>query len=145
MQEHGIILFERIFMKKLVYIFLSLFVATQAFSISYSTTMSDGVELVLTPVNAQMVELDKFSQNTTMSTVCVKANENVEVDSVVYTKVFLWMQMGNHGHGTSEVEVQELENNCILISMMEFVIRGEWQLHLETENSKAMFKFPVSR
>lgn len=45
-------------------------------------------------------------------------------------KIDLWMQMGNHGHGSSPLKVASLGPSQYDITNAYFVMRGTWQIRM---------------
>jgi hypothetical protein len=54
-------------------------------------------------------------------------NKQSEINLV---KIDLWMQMGNHGHGSSPLKVLPLATNQFDVTNAYFVMRGTWQIRI---------------
>lgn len=60
-------------------------------------------------------------------------------------KIDLWMQMGNHGHGSSPLKVNMISPGVFDITKAFFVMRGEWQIRVtfESQNVQDTLIIPV--
>lgn len=61
-----------------------------------------------------------------------KIAQNVKVD--------LWMQMGNHGHGSSPVQLTSLSENTYQVQKAWFVMTGSWQVRVEFQVDEQSYK-----
>lgn len=61
-----------------------------------------------------------------------KVAQNVKVD--------LWMQMGNHGHGSSPVQLAYLAENTYQVEKAWFVMTGSWQVRIEFQVDEQSYK-----
>lgn len=52
-------------------------------------------------------------------------------DFVELKKVDLWMQMGNHGHGSSPLKVSQTAPQVFDVTEAYFVMRGMWQIRVK--------------
>lgn len=51
-------------------------------------------------------------------------------DDIEFQKVDLWMQMGQHGHGSAPLVVKRKYSQTFDISHAYFVMKGEWQVRV---------------
>lgn len=58
-------------------------------------------------------------------------------------KVDLWMQMGNHGHGSAPVQLTSLSNNKYKVENAWFVMKGEWQVRVDFEIAGQVYKLKL--
>lgn len=60
-------------------------------------------------------------------------------------KTDLWMQMGNHGHGSSPLKVNVISPGVYDVTKAFFVMRGQWQIRVtfEYRNSIETLVIPV--
>ena len=49
---------------------------------------------------------------------------------VVLKKIDLWMQMGNHGHGSSPLNINKLSPSEYDVTKVYFVMKGVWQIRV---------------
>jgi hypothetical protein len=61
-------------------------------------------------------------------------------------KVDLWMQMGNHGHGSSPVKLTQFATNKFRVTEAYFVMTGQWlvRVSFDYENQTHKLAFPVT-
>lgn len=61
-------------------------------------------------------------------------------------KVDLWMQMGNHGHGSSPVKLTQLATNKYRVTEAYFVMTGSWLVRVtfQYENQTHKLVFPIT-
>lgn len=52
-------------------------------------------------------------------------------DEIQLMKVDLWMQMGNHGHGSSPLTVTPVAPNEFDVTKAYFVMKGNWQIRVK--------------
>jgi hypothetical protein len=64
-----------------------------------------------------------------------KVAQNVKVD--------LWMQMGNHGHGSAPVQLTSLADNKLKVENAWFVMTGEWQIRVDFEIDQQAYKLKL--
>lgn len=60
----------------------------------------------------------------------LESSDNKEVSLV---KADLWMQMGNHGHGSSPLKITQLAPGQFDITKAYFVMKGKWQIRVTYE------------
>ncbi len=46
----------------------------------------------------------------------------------------LWMQMGEHGHGSAPTQITQETDNCASVKKISFVMTGKWDLQLGFED-----------
>ena len=56
--------------------------------------------------------------------------EDKQQSEINLVKIDLWMQMGNHGHGSSPLKVLSLAPNQFDVTNAYFVMRGLWQIRV---------------
>jgi len=60
-------------------------------------------------------------------TLTIQDADNAEIQLV---KVDLWMEMGNHGHGSSPLKVTPKSSELYEITKAYFVMKGNWQIRV---------------
>lgn len=63
----------------------------------------------------------------------LKSNTSTEITLV---KVDLWMQMGQHGHGSSPLKVTQVAPNQFDVTKAFFVMKGQWQIRVTFINNE---------
>jgi hypothetical protein len=64
---------------------------------------------------------------------------------VTFIKADLWMQMGNHGHGSSPLKITPVAPGEFDVTKAYFVMKGKWQIRVtyEQESKKETLLIPV--
>jgi hypothetical protein len=60
-------------------------------------------------------------------------------------KVDLWMQMGNHGHGSAPLQLTNVADNTYKVENAWFVMTGKWQVRVDftVAGQSLRLKLPV--
>lgn len=124
----------------LIFLIFSAFVSAQGFAqsavqkvcTSYSSDTCMSVKFMEEPnsVDEAKFQLKIWSPNNEVA-------QNVGLD--------LWMQMGNHGHGSAPVQLTSIADNNYHVENAWFVMKGEWQLRVSFEIAGQVYqlKLPV--
>ena len=99
---------------------------------------SYGQSFQLIPYSNKGKQLKSFTVDVEQAVLCPQ-------EPVTFEDVHLWMQMGEHGHGTSPVRVVETDGLCVIVKQMNFLMAGKWQLRFKTEKGRQVISFNVSR
>jgi hypothetical protein len=59
--------------------------------------------------------------------------ESSDQKEVTFIKADLWMQMGNHGHGSSPLKITPVAPGEFDVTKAYFVMKGTWQLRVTYE------------
>ncbi|WP_408096565.1 FixH family protein [Peredibacter sp. HCB2-198] len=57
-------------------------------------------------------------------------------EELTLVKVDLWMQMGNHGHGSSPLKVVAVAPNEYDVTKAFFVMKGQWQIRVKYKQAE---------
>jgi hypothetical protein len=72
--------------------------------------------------------------------------ESSDQKEVTFIKADLWMQMGNHGHGSSPLKITPVAPGEFDVTKAYFVMKGTWQLRVtyEQESKQETLIIPVT-
>jgi hypothetical protein len=56
-------------------------------------------------------------------------------------KVDLWMQMGDHGHGSAPLKIAQIGPHVFAVENAWFVMKGQWQVRVDFEMNNEAYKF----
>ncbi len=72
--------------------------------------------------------------------------ESSDQKQVTFLKADLWMQMGNHGHGSSPLKVTPIAPGEFDVTKAYFVMKGTWQIRVtfEQESKQETLIIPVT-
>lgn len=116
----------------------TLFSIVKILALLFSTQIMASGSYRATALDENGNELERFYSSTESAILC----SNTETD---FTGVHLWMQMGDHGHGTSPVTTIQLDGYCIQINDIDFVMAGMWQIRFTTKTGKNAISIRVHR
>ena len=71
--------------------------------------------------------------------------ESSDQKEVTFIKADLWMQMGNHGHGSSPLKITPVAPGEYDVTKAYFVMKGKWQIRVtyEQESKQETLIIPV--
>lgn len=72
--------------------------------------------------------------------------ESSDQKEVKFIKADLWMQMGNHGHGSSPLKITPVAPGELDVTKAYFVMKGKWQIRVtyEQDSKQETLIIPVT-
>jgi hypothetical protein len=72
--------------------------------------------------------------------------ESSDQKEVQFVKADLWMQMGNHGHGSSPLKITPIAPGEFDVTKAYFVMKGKWQIRVtyEQDSKQETLIIPVT-
>jgi YtkA-like len=113
-------------------------------SLSFSAIHHEGTCSQVTKVCAVYHAEDTFT--TTQEARFKLLLESSDQKEVTLIKADLWMQMGNHGHGSSPLKITPVAPGEFDVTKAYFVMRGTWQIRVtyEQESKQETLIIPVT-